>query len=162
MQPAAVKEDTIDAVPVTGRHFGAGLGVVELPAAIHYIFNTPDDSAHHAHKNGVRAARRQALKADIAGHLSDPRLSLETLAKRHGVSSRYVRALFYDEGTSFTDYLMAARLDYVRALLLDPLHRDMNIAMIAMMAGFGDISWFNQVFRRRFQATPSHIREGGR
>ena len=34
---------TIDAVSKTGGHLGAGLGVVELTAAIHYVFDTPRD-----------------------------------------------------------------------------------------------------------------------
>ena len=36
-----LRQETIDAVSVTGGHFGAGLGVVELTTAIHYIFDTP-------------------------------------------------------------------------------------------------------------------------
>jgi hypothetical protein len=35
--------ETIDAVSVTGGHLGAGLGVVELTTALHFVFNTPDD-----------------------------------------------------------------------------------------------------------------------
>lgn len=38
-----VRQQTIDAVSKTGGHLGAGLGVVELTAAIHAVFNTPDD-----------------------------------------------------------------------------------------------------------------------
>lgn len=124
------------------------------------MFGANDDSVEHARKNGVKAARRQAVKADIKAHLRDPELSLGWLARRHGVSIAYLRALFYDEGTSFTDYVMAARLDYVHALLRDPQHGHLNIAGLALMAGFGDISWFNQVFRRRFGNTPSDARKG--
>src|SRR3981189_872136 len=38
-----LRQETIDAVSVTGGHFGAGLGVVELTTALHYIFDTPRD-----------------------------------------------------------------------------------------------------------------------
>ncbi|RCW81771.1 helix-turn-helix transcriptional regulator [Paracoccus lutimaris] len=117
------------------------------------------DSDEQARRNGGRAGRRRALKADIAAHLSDPCLTLGWLAKRHGVSVSYIRALFYEEGTSFTDHVTAARLDHVHGLLRDPRYRHHTIATIALMAGFGDISWFNQVFRRRFLATPSEIRD---
>ena len=37
-----LRAEMIDAVSQTGGHLGAGLGVVELTVAIHYIFNTPD------------------------------------------------------------------------------------------------------------------------
>lgn len=116
------------------------------------------DSGEQARRNGVRAARLKAVKADIAAHFGDPRLSLEWLARRHGISVAYLRALFYEEGGSFTDYVTAARLDHVHGLLTDPGQRHQTIAALALSVGFGDISWFNQVFRRRFQATPSDIR----
>ena len=38
-----LRQETISAVSVTGGHFGAGLGVIELTTAIHYVFNTPQD-----------------------------------------------------------------------------------------------------------------------
>src|ERR1700737_3150620 len=38
-----LRQETIDAVAATGGHLGAGLGVVELTVALHYLFNTPDD-----------------------------------------------------------------------------------------------------------------------
>ncbi|MEE8372049.1 MAG: 1-deoxy-D-xylulose-5-phosphate synthase N-terminal domain-containing protein, partial [Sphingomonadales bacterium] len=38
-----LRAETIDAVSSIGGHLGAGLGVVELTVAIHYVFNTPDD-----------------------------------------------------------------------------------------------------------------------
>ena len=38
-----LRSDMIDSVSKTGGHLGAGLGVVELAIAIHYVFNTPDD-----------------------------------------------------------------------------------------------------------------------
>ena len=38
-----VREELIDAVSVTGGHLGAGLGVIELTIALHYVFDTPND-----------------------------------------------------------------------------------------------------------------------
>jgi 1-deoxy-D-xylulose-5-phosphate synthase len=38
-----LRSETISAVSVTGGHLGAGLGVVELTVALHYVFDTPDD-----------------------------------------------------------------------------------------------------------------------
>ena len=38
-----VREEMISAVSKTGGHLGAGLGVVELTVALHYIFDTPND-----------------------------------------------------------------------------------------------------------------------
>ncbi len=38
-----LRRETIEAVSVTGGHLGAGLGVVELTVALHYVFDTPRD-----------------------------------------------------------------------------------------------------------------------
>ena len=38
-----VRKEMIDAVSKTGGHLGAGLGVVELTVALHYVFDTPND-----------------------------------------------------------------------------------------------------------------------
>ena len=38
-----VREEMINAVSETGGHLGAGLGVVELTVALHYVFDTPND-----------------------------------------------------------------------------------------------------------------------
>jgi AraC-like DNA-binding protein len=118
------------------------------------------DAGEHGRHGGVRAARRQAVRADILANLGNPALSLNWLSRRHGLSSSYIRALFYDDGTSFTDFVAAARLDHVAALLRDPRFEGQTIAALALTAGFGDISWFNQVFRRRFGRTPSELRAG--
>lgn len=109
---------------------------------------------------GVRAARRQAIKADIAAHLCDPELSLDWLTRRHRLSASYIRALFYDEETSVSDFIADARLDYASRLLRDPAQSGRTIAATAFMAGFGDVSWFNKIFRRRFGVTPSQWRAG--
>jgi 1-deoxy-D-xylulose-5-phosphate synthase len=39
-----LRQEMIHAVSVTGGHLGAGLGVVELTVALHYVFNTPDEN----------------------------------------------------------------------------------------------------------------------
>ncbi len=116
------------------------------------------DGAEHASRHGVRAARRQAIRADVAASLAVPELSVDWIAKRHKISSAYVRSLFSDKGTNFTDYVLQERLDAVRALLGSRFLAHHNIATLALMAGFGDISWFNQTFRRRFGTTPSDVR----
>lgn len=59
--------ETIDAVSVTGGHFGAGLGVVELTAALHYVFNTPDDRiiwdvGHQAYPHKILTGRRDRIR----------------------------------------------------------------------------------------------------
>lgn len=62
-----LRAEVIDAVSVTGGHLGAGLGVVELTAAIHYVFNTPDDRliwdvGHQAYPHKILTGRRDRIR----------------------------------------------------------------------------------------------------
>lgn len=116
------------------------------------------EAAEVAAGRGVRAARLKAIKADIERQLSSPELTADRIAARHGISSRYLRSLFEGESTSFGDYVACRRLLMTYRLLSDPSYRTMNIAQIAMQAGFGDLSWFNARFKRAFGMTPSDVR----
>jgi AraC-like DNA-binding protein len=124
------------------------------------------DAVTLARGRGVRAARLRAVKADILGHLTDRALSLDAVAARHGISSVYVRKLFADEGSTFTDFVLGERLARAHRLLGNPRCDGRTISDIAFACGFGDLSYFNRVFRRRYGATPSEIRadsnRGGR
>ncbi len=62
-----LREELIDAVSVTGGHLGAGLGVVELTVAIHYLFNTPHDRliwdvGHQAYPHKILTGRRDRIR----------------------------------------------------------------------------------------------------
>src|ERR1700744_4089363 len=62
-----LRTDMIDIVSVTGGHFGAGLGVVELTVALHYVFNTPDDKiiwdvGHQAYPHKIITGRRDRIR----------------------------------------------------------------------------------------------------
>ena len=58
-----VREEMIDAVSKTGGHLGAGLGVVELTVALHYVFNTPNDKliwdvGHQSYPHKILTGRK--------------------------------------------------------------------------------------------------------
>ena len=62
-----VRQEMISAVSATGGHLGAGLGVVELTVALHYIFNTPDDRliwdvGHQAYPHKILTGRRDRIR----------------------------------------------------------------------------------------------------
>ena len=109
-------------------------------------------------RRGARAARLRAVKADVMANLGARGLSLAAVAARHNISPSYVRKLFEGEGTSFTDFVLNERLARAHRLLADPRHAGRTVGNIALEAGFGDLSYFNRAFRRRFGDTPSGIR----
>jgi 1-deoxy-D-xylulose-5-phosphate synthase len=64
---AELRQETIDAVSVTGGHLGAGLGVVELTVALHWVFDTPEDRliwdvGHQAYPHKILTGRRDRIR----------------------------------------------------------------------------------------------------
>jgi 1-deoxy-D-xylulose-5-phosphate synthase len=62
-----LRAETIDAVAVTGGHLGAGLGVIELTVALHYVFDTPADRlvwdvGHQAYPHKILTGRRDRIR----------------------------------------------------------------------------------------------------
>jgi AraC-like DNA-binding protein len=116
------------------------------------------DGAAIDNARGVRAARLEAIKADILDNLASPNLAVGDVARRQGVTSRYIHMLFESEGITFSEFVCEARLKRTHGMLLDPRFCDQTIMTIAFAAGFGDLSYFNRCFRRRFGAAPSELR----
>jgi len=122
---------------------------------------TGRDAAMLARGRGVRAARYDAIRALVRTGLANPRLSVKDAARAQGVTPRYVQLLFEGEGTTFSGFVLEQRLELVHRQLSNPRLRGRPISQIALDAGFGDISYFNQVFRRRYGETPSDVRHRG-
>src|SRR5215468_11510781 len=64
---AELRQETIDAVSITGGHLGAGLGVIELTVALHYVFDTPRDRliwdvSHQAYPHKILTGRRGQIR----------------------------------------------------------------------------------------------------
>jgi len=62
-----LRTEMIDAVSTTGGHLGAGLGVIELSVALHYVFNTPEDRliwdvGHQAYPHKILTGRRDRIR----------------------------------------------------------------------------------------------------
>ena len=77
-----VREEMISAVSETGGHLGAGLGVVELTVALHYVFDTPNDKliwdvGHQAYPHKILTGRKDKIS---------------TIRKKHGVTPFVTRA----------------------------------------------------------------------
>jgi AraC-like DNA-binding protein len=111
-----------------------------------------------AQGRGVRAARLSAFKADIGQNLCHPDLTVTALARRHGVTPRYVQMLFETEGTTFSEFVRDTRLARSHQMLIDPRYADLSVSAIAYDTGFGDLSHFNHVFRQRYGVAPSEVR----
>jgi AraC-like DNA-binding protein len=112
-----------------------------------------------AEGRGIAAARLRAIMIDIRAHLGDGDLSVAEVAQRQRMTPRYAHKLFENEGFTFSSFVRDQRLACAHRMLSDPRLADRTIGSIAFDVGFGDLSYFNRTFRRRYGAPPSEIRQ---
>jgi AraC-like DNA-binding protein len=134
------------------------LVVAQLCDLVAVTIGATRDAAAVAEGRGIRAARLRAIKTDIEAHLARGDLSPAAVARRQKISDSYIRKLFEDEQTSFSEFVLRRRLVRVHRLLMDPRRASQSIASLAFEVGFGDLSYFNRAFKRFYGATPSEIR----
>jgi AraC-like DNA-binding protein len=108
----------------------------------------------------VSAVRLAAIKADIVANLDDGNLNATMVAIRNRVTVRYLHKLFERDGITYSEFVLGQRLAQAYHNLRNPLHSRRAICTIAFDLGFNDLSYFNRTFRRRYNATPSDIRNG--
>jgi AraC-like DNA-binding protein len=134
------------------------LVIAQLCDLVAVTLGATRDAAALAEGRGVRAARLRAIKDDIEAHLANGDLTPGAVAKRQRISESYIRKLFEGEGTSFSEFVLVRRLERAHRMLTEPRWLYRSIASIAFDAGFGDLSYFNRTFKRRYGFTPSDIR----
>ena len=132
-----------------------GVHLLDLVAAA--LGPTPE-AKEMIEKRGVQAARLRAILSEIARHFRNLDFNLDSVVRELGLSRRYIQRLLEETGKSFTEHLVEHRLNQSFAMLSDHRYLHLGIVDIAFACGFGDISNFNRVFRRRFGDTPSGVR----
>jgi AraC-like DNA-binding protein len=113
-----------------------------------------------ATQRGYASARIELMKRDIIANLDRTDLTIASISYSHGLSPRQTQRLFAETGTTFSEFVTEQRLLLAQRLLTEPRHRHSKVCTIANAAGFGDLSYFNRIFRKRFGVTPSDIRVG--
>jgi AraC-like DNA-binding protein len=116
------------------------------------------DFADTARTRGLRAARLKLVKSYIISNSHRRDLSVAAVAASLSVTPRYVQRLFEADGTTFSDFLTGQRLARAHRLLCEPQASQTAISTIAYDVGFGDLSYFNRRFRRRYGMTPREVR----
>ena len=96
-----LRQETISAVSVTGGHLGAGLGVVELTVALHYVFDTPRDRViwdvgHQAYPHKIVTGRRSRIRTlrqegGLSGFTRRSEIEVEECAAPNGSYSLSLR-----------------------------------------------------------------------
>ena len=116
------------------------------------------DGAELASSRGLRAARLDAALRLIRTDYSDPEISPTAIAGRLGISTRYLHKLLHESGVSFAERVQELRLEKAMELLSGEAGASRKIHEAAYSAGFGDLSYFNRIFRRRYGLTPTAAR----
>lgn len=135
------------------------LAVTHMHDLIAATIGATRDGRAIAEGRGIAAARLRSIMTDISANLHDGDLSVADVARRHRVTPRYIHKLFENEGLTFSTFVLGQRLSCAHRILSDPRLADRNISSVAFDVGFGDLSYFNRTFRRRYAATPTEIRQ---
>jgi AraC-like DNA-binding protein len=142
------------------RYFGQQLTARHMIDLVALLLRTGRDDTHLATQRGYSEARLQLIRAHVLDRLDDNSLTIASVARYFGLSSKLVQRLFERAGMTFTEFVLEQRLQLARRLLSGQDSRQNKIGAIAYAAGFGDLSYFNRTYRRRFGMTPSEWRDG--
>jgi len=138
-----------------------GEWVESLGDAIWPLLDMAYASTRTPAESNRREERRRVLFEAVEAELTDPELDVHRLARRMGVSARYVQMLFAELGTTPRAFIQNRRLE-LAAKRLSREGLDTTVTDVAYDVGFNDLSSFCRAFRRRFETSPRNYRAGGR
>jgi AraC-like DNA-binding protein len=150
----AITDDLPLATPELQR-----LAVTHMHDLIAATIGATRDGLAIAERRGIAAARLRSIMTEVSANLGDGDLSVAEVAKRQRVTPRYIHKLFENEGLTFSAFVLGQRLARAHRIFSDPRQAHRNISSVAFDVGFGDLSYFNRAFRRRYAATPTEIRQ---
>lgn len=109
--------------------------------------------------NASQAATMRRVRQQVESGLSDPELTLASLARHERVSERLLQKLFEASGQTFSAYLRQRRLERCRADLGNRLYGHLSISDICFRWGFNDAAHFSHAFRDQFNVSPRQCRQ---
>lgn len=122
-----------------------------------------NDQTQDRSRKTMRETAEGRIRAYIRRNLTDPDLSVETIASAMKCSRRYVHKLFEGQET-VTQFIWSQRLDRCRSRMLEARANPLTLTELAFENGFRSSAHFSRAFRARYGMTPSAFRaslEGG-
>jgi AraC-like DNA-binding protein len=114
---------------------------------------TPADPA------ALRRSLLLSVHSWIHGHLADPDLDPDTIARANHISVRYLHKLFQEQGTSVGSWVRERRLANCRRDLADPALAQRGVHAIARSWGFDDAAHFSKIFKACYGQPPGAYRQ---
>ncbi|MEU9268441.1 AraC family transcriptional regulator [Streptomyces sp. NPDC048251] len=119
-------------------------------------------AAHDPRDPRTREALNDTLTtriiAYVRGHLTDPGLTPDRIARAHAISRRQLYTLLSRAGLSLEQWIIHERLEAARRLLRSPHHAHLPVSALAMRCGFTSPSHFSRRFRTAYGVTPREWR----
>jgi len=141
--------DHIDVLPgMSGIHLADALASLIITA----FAETPPERIE------VTTDLADRITAYTLANLGDPALSVESVARRHGISARYLHELFRRRGRTFAAWVRHERLTRIRRDLLDPAHATRTTAVIAARWGIHDPGHLSRALKKQFGQSAAEIR----
>ncbi|BCW58558.1 helix-turn-helix domain-containing protein [Arthrobacter sp. StoSoilB20] len=109
----------------------------------------------------AQGGQRRLVQEFIYRNLGDPRLSVDSVAKAHGISSRHLATLFAPDSSPGA-FIRRARLERIYADLTNPGLVWLTAAEIAARWGYINYTTLNRAFHREFGTAPGQVREHGK
>jgi AraC-like DNA-binding protein len=110
----------------------------------------------------VTSGLADRIIAYALANLGDPALSVEAVARRHGISPRYLHQLFRRRGVTFAAWVRRERLTRIRRNLQDPALASRTTAVIAARWGIHDPGHLSRALKKEFGLTAAEIRRAAR
>ena len=117
-----------------------------------------DERTLTAGDSAVRAAHLARIESFVRGHVGDPNLDPDAIARACRISTRYLHELFRDTNQTLGSWIRDQRLESCFDALADPA-RKQTVAQIAYQWGFGDQAQFSRSFKARYGVPPREHRE---
>ncbi len=113
-------------------------------------------SRHHSEQH--KKIDREQVREYINSHIRNPQLSVQMVAERIGVTTRYLQLLFADAGECVSEYIKRERLRGCLLDLRDAGFDCQSITEIAFSWGFNSAAHFSSSFRKEFGLSPRDYR----
>ncbi|MFK4227008.1 helix-turn-helix domain-containing protein [Streptomyces sp. NPDC019890] len=101
----------------------------------------------------------ERILSHCLSHLSDPRLSPESVARAHHVSVRYLHKVVQQRGVTLASWIRSRRLERIRRDLADPALADRSVSVVAAGWGLLDATHLSRSLRAEFGQSAAEIRK---